>query len=128
MGAAPEIEGRVMDYAVRAVQLFRHLKGTRDDAASIIGRQFLRSATSIGANLVEARGGESKRDFVHKCAIAQKEARESLYWLQLAARIELVAPDRLMPIIQETEEILAVITSIIRNVKLRLARRPPAGE
>jgi four helix bundle protein len=128
MGGVPDIEDRAMEYAVRAVQFFRHLKKKRDDVASIIGRQFLRSATSIGANLVEARGGESKRDFVHKCAIAQKEARESLYWLQLAARIELVALDRLTPLIRETEEILAVITSIIRNVKVRLARRPPPDE
>src|SRR5688572_634019 len=100
-----------MQYAVRAVQFCRHWKRKRDHVASIIGRQLRRSATSIGANLVEARGGESKRDFVHKCAIAQKEARESLYWLQLAARIELVAPERLTPLFQETEEILAVITS-----------------
>jgi four helix bundle protein len=119
MGAAPEIEGRVMDYAVRAVQLFRHLKGKRDEVASIIGRQYLRAATSIGANLIEARGGESKRDFVHKCAIAQKEARESLYWLQLAARVQLVAAERLSPLIKETEELVSIITSIVRTAKLR---------
>jgi four helix bundle protein len=119
MGAAPEIEGRVMDYAVRAVQFFRHLKGKRDEVAGIIGRQYLRAATSIGANLIEARGGESRKDFMHKCSIAQKEARESLYWLQLAARVELVTTARLTPLIRETEEIVSVITSIVRSAKLR---------
>jgi four helix bundle protein len=117
-----EIEGRAMDYAVRAVKFFRHLKSKRDDIGSVIGRQYLRSATSIGANLVEARCAESKRDFVHKCGVAQKEARESLYWLQLTARIELVAPARLQPLIQETEEILSIVTRIIRNTKQNASR------
>ena len=125
MAKAAQIEERAMDYAIRAVHFFRYLKSKRDDVGSIIGRQYLRAATSVGANLVEARSGESKKDFVHKCSIAQKEARESLYWLQLAARIELVPPNRLTPLINETNEILAVITTIIRNAKLRLARRPP---
>ena len=118
-----EIEGRAMDYAVRAVKFFRHLKSKRDEIGSIIGRQYLRSATSIGANLVEARCAESKKDFIHKCGVAQKEARESLYWLHLAARIEPVTPGRLEPLIGETEEILSVITRIIRNIKQNLARK-----
>jgi len=108
-----------MDYAVRAIQFFRHLKRTRDDVGAILGKQYLRSATSIGANLIEARAGESRKDFVHKCSIAQKEARESLYWLELASRVELVKPIRLNPLIQETRELLAIITSIIRNTKAR---------
>jgi four helix bundle protein len=49
----------------------------------VIGRQYLRSATSIGANVEEAQAAESRPDFIHKMGIAQKEARESLYWLRL---------------------------------------------
>jgi hypothetical protein len=59
------IEERALDYTVRAVRLFRYLKAMRDDVESIVGRQYLRAATSIGANLVEARHGESRADFVH---------------------------------------------------------------
>ena len=111
-----------MDYAVRAVEVFRHLKVSGDDACRICARQYLRSATSIGANLIEARSGESRRDFIHKCAIAQKEARESLYWLELMARSNLIPRVRLTPLIEETNELLSIITAIIRKAK---ASRPP---
>lgn len=113
----PAIEERSMQYAVRAINLFRHLKSQRDEVAAILGRQYVRSATSIGANLVEARGGESKRDFIHKCAVAQKEARESLYWLNLLARTKTVPPEHLLPMIHETDELIAIITAIIRNTR-----------
>ncbi len=123
MAAGVPIEGRALDYAVRAVKLFRFLKARKDDVASIVGRQYLRAATSIGANLVEARAGESKADFVHKCAIAQKEAREALYWLKLMQRVDLVSPEKLGPLIQETDEILSVVTAIIRNTKANAKKR-----
>jgi four helix bundle protein len=126
MSNGPEIESRAMEYAVRAVQFFRHLKATKDEVALIIGRQYLRSATGIGANLVEARAGESRKDFIHKCTIAQKEARESLYWLELAAKVGLVSENRLAPLIQETRELLAIITRIVRNTKARTIPKPPS--
>jgi four helix bundle protein len=113
----PDIEERSMQYAVRAIRLFRHLKSLQDEVASILGRQYVRSATSVGANLIEARGGESKRDFIHKCALAQKEAREFLYWLNLLARAEIVSSDQLAPMVQENNELIAIITAIIRNTR-----------
>jgi four helix bundle protein len=125
MRNGPEIESRTMEYAVRAVQFFRHLKA-KDEVALIIGRQYLRSATGIGANLVEARAGESRKDFIHKCTIAQKEARESLYWLELAAKVGVVSENRLAPLIQETRELLAIITRIVRNTKARTIPKPPS--
>jgi four helix bundle protein len=117
MKPGPDIEQRTMDYTVRAVSLFRYLKSTRDEAASILGRQYLRSAASIGANLVEARAGESKADFIHKCAIAQKEARESLYWLRIMLRAQLVSSRRIQPLLDETDELIAIITAILKNTK-----------
>ncbi|MDB5297432.1 MAG: hypothetical protein JWO31_3415 [Phycisphaerales bacterium] len=88
---------------MRAVKLFRHLRSKKDDVATVLGKQYLRSATSIGANLVEARSGESRADFDHKCAISQKETRECLYWLQLISRVDLVPADQLAPLARETE-------------------------
>jgi len=85
----------------------------------IIGRQYLKSATSIGANIEEAQSGESRADFIHKYSIAQKESKESLYWLRLLEASEIVPKKRLSPLIKETEEIISIITSIIVNTKKR---------
>ncbi|GBE92409.1 hypothetical protein NCWK1_2164 [Nostoc cycadae WK-1] len=65
----------------------------------------------------EAKSGESKADFIHKYSIAQKEARKSLYWLRILNKSEMVPSQRLLPLLNETEEIIAVITTIIVKVK-----------
>lgn len=112
-----DIKERTFQYSLCAIQLFQQLQAQKDGAGWIIGKQFLRSATSIGANIQEAQSGESKADFIHKYSIAQKEARESLYWLKLLCGSRIVSDDALQPIIQETDEIIAVITKIIVNTK-----------
>ena len=108
-----DIRERTLEYAVRAVRLFRSLQKLRDEAAKIIGRQFLRSASSVGANVEEAQFAESRADFIHKYRIARKEARESLYWLRLLVESDIVPHSRLEALINETDELIAVITSII---------------
>lgn len=120
--AAParDICQRATEYSLRAIQLYRHLAGNRDVVCQVIGRQFLRSATSIGANLVEAQSGESRKDFIHKYSIAQKEAKETKYWLTLMIEAQLVADERLNDLMQETCELIAIITSIIVKAKKRL--------
>jgi four helix bundle protein len=115
----PDIQERTMDYGLRAIKLFRFLQKQRDGAASVLARQYLRSATSVGANLVEAQSGESRRDFIHKCSIAQKEARESRYWLMLMLKSGLVPAKRLAQILDETTQIIAILTAIIVNSKKR---------
>ncbi|MFH7024749.1 MAG: four helix bundle protein [Heteroscytonema crispum UTEX LB 1556] len=108
---------RSLEYALRAIKLYQFLQEGKNEAASIIGKQYLRAATSIGVNEEEAKSGESRADFIHKYSIAQKEARESLYWLRLLAKSELVPPGRLTSLMSETEEIIAVITTIIVRAK-----------
>ncbi len=112
-----DIRERTFEYALRAIKLFQCLQEDKSGAGYIIGKQFLRSATSVGANIQEAQSGESKPDFIHKFSVAQKEARESLYWLKLLSKSGIVANERLKHLIQETEEIIAVITKIIINTK-----------
>ena len=99
-GRPRDIRERAMDYAVRCVRLFQYVKRPKDDAGVIPGRQFLRSATSVGANLTEAQAAESRADFVHKNSIAQKEARECRYWLLLMQRAGVVSPTRLTPLLR----------------------------
>ena len=113
----PEIRARSFAYALRAVKLYRHLQKQRDGAGWILGKQYLRAATSIGANIEEAQASESRADFIHKLGIAQKEARESLFWLRLVSESQVVARPKLKPLIQETEELVSVITSIVVNCK-----------
>ena len=80
-----EIRARSFAYTLRAVKLYQYLQSQTTGAGWILGRQYLKAATSIGANIEEAQSGESRVDFIHKLGVAQKEARESLYWLHLLA-------------------------------------------
>ena len=119
MGKPADIRERTLQYSLRAIKLFRYLQRQRDAVALILGKQYLRSATSIGANLIEAQAGESRRDFVHKCSIAQKEARESKYWLTLLGMADVVKSSHLDDLIRETDELIAILTAIIVNTKRR---------
>ena len=91
----------------------------RDSAGWILGKQYFRAATSIGANIEEAQGSESRADFIHKMGIAEKESRESLYWLHLIADSKVVSNSRLERLIKETDELIAIITTIVVKTKSR---------
>ena len=114
---ALDIRKRSFRYALRAIKLHQALQERRDGTCWVLGKQYLRAATSIGANIEEAQSGETRADFIHKYAIAQKEAKESLYWLRLLSESEIVPVARLRPLMRETEELFAVITAIILNAK-----------
>ena len=75
------------------------------------------AAGSIGANLDEAQGAESKKDFIHKNALSLKEAREARHWLRLARGRERSLRPAVAPLIQEASEIIAIITAIILKAK-----------
>jgi four helix bundle protein len=119
----PRICQRSFQYALRAIKLYRFLQDTRDGAAWILAKQYLRAATSIGANIEEAQSGESRADFIHKYGIAQKEAKESLYWVRLMSESQIIHRRRLQPLMKETEEIFAIITAIIVKSKGGLKRQ-----
>ena len=117
---APDIRERIVQYAVRAIEPFRFVQRGKDASGRVIAKQYLRAATSIGANVEEAHSGESRADFVHKFGIAQKEARECSYWLRLMVDSTIVSSQRLAAIRRETEEIYAVLTAIIVNAKRKM--------
>jgi four helix bundle protein len=112
-----DIRNRAFAYALRAIKLYQALQEQKNGAGWILGKQYLRSATSIGANIEEAQSGESRADFIHKYGIAQKEAKESLYWLRLLGESGILPTNRLASVTRETEELFAVITAIIVNTK-----------
>jgi four helix bundle protein len=123
-GRPPEIRERSFQYALRAIKLYQHLQKQGEGAGRILGKQYLRAACSVGANTEESQSAESRADFVHKLGIAQKEARESLYWLRLIASSGIVPTSKLSPLLQESDELIAILAAIILSTK----RRKPLGE
>lgn len=108
---------RLRVFAAGVVRLCRRLPD--DAAAKHIARQLVRAATGGGANYEEARGAESRADFIHKVGIANKELREALYWLQLTEEATLVVDGELPTLIREADELVAILTSSIRTAKQR---------
>ena len=113
------IATRLRSFAVGAVRLCRRLP--EDTAGKHIARQLVRAATGGGANYEEARGAESRADFIHKLGIANKEVREALYWLQLTQEAALVADGELAELVREANELVAILTSSVRTAKEREA-------
>jgi four helix bundle protein len=81
--------------------------------------QLIDAATSIGSNLEEAKGAQSRADFHAKVRISLKEARESHYWLRLLSDSGIVRASRLAPLLQEASEIVAILTSIAKKTNPR---------
>ena len=111
-----DIVERTFRFSVRIVKLCQVLDG-RPGVGRTLSRQLLRSGTSIGANVEEAQAGQSRADFLSKYSIALKEARETHYWLRLIADCEILAPIRLAEITQECDELVAILTAIIKSTR-----------
>ena len=112
-----EIRERTFQCAVQVTELVRKLPRTLD--AVEIGRQLLRSGTSLGANVEEAHGAESQRDFIHKMSIARKEARESRYWLRLISTA-IRNDDAVHLLIQESDELIRILSAIVATAKKKV--------
>lgn len=110
-----DICDRTRAFALRVIKVHQAL--VKDQTGRILGRQLLRSGTSIGANVEEAQAGQSQPDFVAKMNLALKEARETRYWLTLVIEAELLTAKRLGPILTEVEELIKILYTIIQNTK-----------
>ncbi|MHB0972467.1 MAG: four helix bundle protein [Thermoanaerobaculia bacterium] len=112
--AGRDIRERAFAFACGIIRLHQDLS-RRGGTGRTLGRQLLRAGTSVGANLEEAAGGESRADFLSKCNIALKESREVHYWLRLLAATGIVASKHIDPLVQESNELVAILTSIVRK-------------
>lgn len=110
------IQQRVFEFASEVIKYLRKIQ-IKDEAMKILFRQLFRSSASIGANLEEASAGQSKADFVSKCAIASKEARETFYWLKLIKKAELVNSEKLDMLTDESRQIVAILSAIVKNAQ-----------
>jgi len=111
-----DIQERAFEFARRIVRLYQHLE-KRGATGRTLGRQVLRSGTSVGANLEEAEAGQSRADFIAKSSIALKEARETYYWLRLLVACELGPSEQINPRIAESNELIAILTTIVKKAR-----------
>ena len=106
---------RTKAFSLRVIKLFQALPKT--DEAQILGKQLLRSATSVAANYRAACRARSKAEFVAKVGIALEEADESLFWLELLEESGIIAATKLANLKQEADELTAVLTTIRKSAK-----------
>lgn len=109
------IRDKSFAFAVRIVSLYKHLVDGKKEY--VISKQLLRSGTSVGASVRESEHAESKSDFVHKMAIAQKEINETLYWLELLTTTGYLTNEEFTSINTDAVEIIKIITTIIKTTK-----------
>jgi len=110
-----ELKARTKAFALRIVALVDRMP--RSLAGQIIGRQLLRSATSVGAKYGAACRAQSRAEFAAKLSIVVEETDESLYWLEILSESGLVKPERLRELIKEADELVAIATSSRKTVK-----------
>ena len=112
-----EFKARTKAAALRIIRLVEALPKTR--TADVIGKQLLRSGTSVGANYRAACRGVSVADVISKLGDVEEEADESLYWMELLIEADVVPENRLQPLMQEMDEILAMIVASIKTLRSR---------
>lgn len=120
------IRERVQLFADEVLEFSRLLRAKGPLYEDIV-KQLNDAAGSIGANLAEAKDGESKKDFIHKNSIALKEANEANYWLKRAWRAEKSLRKEAEPLIQESRELISILTAIVVNAKSSDNRGDNAG-
>jgi len=115
-GKGAELRERAFEFAVQVLELHCFVYGQRPALRST-SAQASSAAGSIGANLEEADAAQSRADFISKCNIALKEARESRYWLRVLARF--IESEVLPRLIAESTELIAILTTIVRKSRDR---------
>ena len=111
--SSDDLKERLKRFALRAMRLVDALP--RTPTADVLGRQIVRSATSVGANYRSACRARSRADFVSKLGIVEEEADECVYWLELIVDAELIRRERAADLMQEACEITAIVVSSIKR-------------
>jgi four helix bundle protein len=110
-----DLKERTKQFALRIIRLFGSLPKTTE--AQILGKQLLRSGTSVGANYREAHRGRSKAEFIAKCGDSLRELEESAYWLELLVEAGIVTSTKLQPLCLECDELTAIFVTIIKRAR-----------
>ncbi len=110
-----ELRTRTKSFALRIIRLYVSLPRTTQ--AQILGKQALRSGTSVGAHYREACRAKSDADFINKMEGGLQELDETAYWLELLVESKIVREEKLAPLMKETDELLAIFVTIVTNLK-----------
>ena len=109
------IKNKSLDFAIRIVRLYKHISETSHEY--VLSKQLLKSGTSIGANVREAIGGQSKEDFIAKMHIALKEVYETEYWLELLYSTDYLTEKEFKSIFADCRELTNILASILKTMK-----------
>ncbi|MCP3929106.1 MAG: four helix bundle protein [Bacteroidetes bacterium] len=112
------VKDKSFEFALIAIKLYKKLLERNE---YVLSKQFLRAATSIGANVEEALAGYSKKDFAAKMSIASKEARETMYWIKLIEFGNFVEYDFTL-IKEESARLIRILTSIVKTTQTSLKK------
>jgi four helix bundle protein len=110
-----ELEERTKTFALRVIQFVSSL--SKNKVADVLGHQVLKSGTAVGANYREANRAESRKDFIHKISIVEKEASETQYWLELLEESDISSATERQWLLRESGELIAIFTSIGKTAK-----------
>jgi four helix bundle protein len=112
-----ELKGRTKQFALRIVRLYSALPSSV--VAQVLGKQLLRSGTSVGAHFREATRSRSDAEFISKVEGALQELEETAYWLELLGESEVISPTRLADLTDEANQLTAILVACARNAKAR---------
>ncbi|MBN1397011.1 MAG: four helix bundle protein [Bacteroidetes bacterium] len=110
-----DIQQRTFLLGLNIIQLSKHLP--HNQAGKVLCNQLVRAGTSIGANMEEATAASSKTDFIYKCNISLREARETNYWLRLIKESEMISSPQINELITESQEIMRIIGAIVSKAR-----------
>lgn len=113
------VKEKSFNFAIRVVNICKELEGKRE---YVLSKQLMRSGTAVGALIRESEHAESKKDFIHKLAIALKEANESDYWIDLLKATNQISSDQHDHLHAPLTELLRLLISIIKNTKANMKR------
>ena len=116
-----DLRTRTSDFALKIIRLYISLPKTTE--AQVIGKQFLRSGTSIGAHYREGYRAKSDADIVNKFETALQELDETDYWLDLLIKANITPAQKVDPVIKETNELIAIFVTIVTKIKARMKKR-----
>lgn len=119
--APQDLRSRTSDFALRIIRLYSSLPKSTE--AQVLGKQVLRSGTSIGAHYREGYRAKSDPDIVNKFESTLQELDETEYWLDLLVRSDIVPAVRVESLIKETNELIAIFTTIVTKIKKRMGRK-----
>jgi four helix bundle protein len=113
--ANDDLRQRTRAFALRIVRMSVAMPKTKE--GHVLGQQVLKSGTSVGANYREASRARSKAEFIAKIGDCLKEADETLFWLEVISESKTLPARRLQPLVKETDELLAILTTIHKRSK-----------